>query len=98
MFESYPDLKSAFGPFKHLTQNDSDYEEVLRSHGVRVVSIVELVLSKSPDNEDVIENLHELGRKHLSFNAKVEYIDVSGGPPVFWKVLCDKSPKYIINH
>lgn len=77
MFESYPDLKSAFGPFKHLNHHDASYEEVLRAHGVRVVNIVELVLNLWQNEEEVIQNLHELGRRHLTFSAKVEYVDVS---------------------
>ncbi|ELT94512.1 hypothetical protein CAPTEDRAFT_227018 [Capitella teleta] len=76
MFESYPDLKSAFGPLRHMNKKDAGYEDVLRAHGIRVLSIVEQVLSKRHNMEEVLSILHDLGRKHLTFSAKVEYIDI----------------------
>lgn len=77
MFESYPHMKAAFGPLRHLKHQDANYEDVLMSHGVRVLSVVQLVISNWTQRDKVIASLHDLGRNHLTFNAKVEYIDVS---------------------
>jgi hypothetical protein len=75
MFESYPDLKSAFVPFRQLNNRDADYEKVLKAHGLRVLLIVDEVLTKQRD--EVITLLHDLGRQHLVFNARAEHLDVS---------------------
>ena len=77
MFQSYPDLQSAFGPLRDVSQEDSQYGDVLRAHGTRVLGIVKYLVEHWSDQDAVITHLHKLGQHHVIINAKVEYIDVS---------------------
>ena len=77
MFESYPGVKGAFGTLRSMSSQDKLYADEIRAHGRRVLGTLELVISHSNDPEHVINHLHELGHKHITFNAKVEFMDVS---------------------
>ncbi len=76
LFEQYPDTKGAFSPFKSINSSDARYEKELREHGIRVLHTVQNVLDVFPDEKMIIQNLHELGQKHVMFSAKADYIDV----------------------
>lgn len=78
MFESYPSLKNAFGPFKSLNADDMRYNNVLRAHGQRLLSTIASVIEKRDDPDAMVRHLHELGQKHMTFDAKMAYMDVSG--------------------
>ena len=78
MFSSYPDIKSAFGPFRSVSSEDTHYTEVLQAHGTRVLGTLEYVITQN-GNSEVVNYLHDLGNKHITFNAKVEFMDVSIG-------------------
>ena len=60
-----------------MSSDDIRYHQELRAHGVRVMNTVTQVLDLFPNRERVITHLQELGRKHVMFNAKADYIDVS---------------------
>nr|QQO51930.1 globin gb_IIIB [Platynereis dumerilii] len=78
LFETYPDTKGAFSIFRALSQDDAQFEMELRMHGTRVMTTVREVLERIDDLDGVVEHLHELGRKHVIFNAKADYIDLIG--------------------
>ena len=70
-------MKGAFGPFKTLSTEDERYNQELRAHGQRVLHTVEKLVDLRNDPDRAVRSLHELGRKHVIFNAKEEYLDVS---------------------
>ena len=49
----------------------------IRAHGMRVLKTVGDVLEKHDDIDQIVEYLHDLGTKHITFNAKPDYVDVS---------------------
>ena len=68
-----------------MSADDVRLSQELRAHGLRVLSTVNQVLERQGDTEDAMQYLYELGSKHITFNAKADYIDVStvciGLPP-----------------
>ena len=77
LFRTYPDIKSSFGPFKKLSPEEAKFDKELRAHGIRVLRTVETVLDCRYDVPRTVRVLHNLGRKHVTFSAKPDYIDVS---------------------
>ena len=77
LFEAYPDVKGRFGPLSAMSPEDREYQREISKHGVRVLQVVDRVLSMHDNLERNIQSLHELGSKHIMFNAKAESIDVS---------------------
>jgi len=76
MFESYPSLKQAFGPFKSLNADDLRYSKVLADHGQRLLNTIAAVLETRDDPDAMVKHLHDLGQKHMTFDAKMAYMDV----------------------
>ena len=70
-------MKGAFGPFRTLSPDDIHYSRELRAHGQRVLHTVEKLVDLRGDPDRAVRALHDLGRKHVIFNAKAEYMDVS---------------------
>ena len=77
LFRAYPDIQSAFPHIKVLDPTEAKYREDVMTHGTRVLDTIELMLSKIDDLDSLVAEVHALGRKHVAFNAKVDYIDVS---------------------
>lgn len=73
----HPDVQDLFLPFRGMTQEDLKSSARLREHGLRVMGTVEKCLARLDDPQKLEEMLHELGQKHVMFNTKVDYIDVS---------------------
>ena len=49
----------------------------LRQHGERVMKTVSTLLDRHDDMDFIIDFLHKLGRKHVTYSAKPDYMDVS---------------------
>ena len=77
MFESYPGLRQAFATFKSLKTEDERYLNELRNHGKLLLATIASVLEKQNDPDAMISHLHELGQKHMTFDANMAYMDVS---------------------
>lgn len=82
MFATYPNVKEAFSAFRYLSAEDQRFELVLRAHGERVLMIVDQLLLQDSDCRYDVTLLHELGFKHVTFDAKSDYLDVSKRPAV----------------
>ena len=70
-------MKEAFGPFRSIRPEDAHYKQVLEDHGKRVLGTLQMVIDYRNDPDHVVTELNELGQKHVTFNAKSEYLDVS---------------------
>ena len=77
LFEQYPDTKGAFSVFKSMGPEDKKYEQELRAHGARVMRTVGEVIDRIHDHDAIVTHIHDLGSRHLTFNAKPDFIDVS---------------------
>ena len=60
-----------------MSKEDLQYSNQLRTHALRVMGTVEKCLSRIDDQKKIQEMLQDLGSKHVMYNAKVDYIDVS---------------------
>ena len=77
LFETRPDAKELFVPFKHLSSEDMKHSTHLRAHALRVMGTVEKCLARIEEPEKLDELLHTLGRRHSVYNVKSEFVDVS---------------------
>lgn len=64
-------------PFKGMTKEDLQYSNQLRTHALRVMGTVEKCLARIEEPKKLQEMLSDLGSRHVMYNAKVDYIDVS---------------------
>ena len=64
-------------PFKGMTKEDLQYSNQLKTHALRVMGTVDKCLARIDDTKKIQEMLHDLGSRHVMYNAKVDYIDVS---------------------
>ena len=74
---SYPMMKSEFSAIKTLDSQDERYQQHIREHGGRVLNLLGNIVENVEQPDLVIRHLHELGTKHLTYDAKADYIDVS---------------------
>lgn len=85
LFETHPDVQDVFMPFKGMAKEDMQHSSQLRAHALRVMDIVEKCLAEIDDSNKVEAMLHELGSRHVMYNAKVDYIDLIG-PQFIWAI------------
>ena len=77
LFEKYPDMQQIFIPFRGLTAEELRNCDKLRQHGLRVMGTVDKCVARIDKLEKLEKLLHELGNKHVVFNIKTDYLDVS---------------------
>ncbi|XP_076464350.1 uncharacterized protein LOC143296358 [Babylonia areolata] len=78
LFETHPDVQDVFLPFKGQSLDELKQSAQLKSHVLRVMGTVEKCLARI-DEPDKLQNLlHELGAKHVLYNARIDYIDLIG--------------------
>ncbi|KAK6182322.1 hypothetical protein SNE40_010033 [Patella caerulea] len=85
LFETHPDVQDVFMPFKGKSKEDLKQNTQLRSHALRVMGTVEKCLARINEPKKLEEMLHELGARHVMYNAKVDYIDLIG-PQFIWAI------------
>ena len=77
LFETHPDIQDVFTPFRGMTKEEMKHSSSLRAHALRVMSAVEKLLARINDMDKVEQLLYEMGQRHMMYDAKVDYIDVS---------------------
>ncbi|ESO86864.1 hypothetical protein LOTGIDRAFT_73010, partial [Lottia gigantea] len=85
LFETHPDVQDVFMPFKGKSKEDLKQSTQLRSHALRVMGTVEKCLARINEPQKMDEMLHQLGSRHVMYNAKVDYIDLIG-PQFIWAI------------
>ncbi|GFQ84968.1 GLOBIN domain-containing protein [Trichonephila clavata] len=64
-------------PFKGLSKEELRHSKELRAHGLRVMGFVQKVVARLDEPEKSEQLLKELGRNHVMYGAKIDYVDVS---------------------
>lgn len=64
-------------PFKGLSKEELRHSKELRAHGLRVMGFVQKVVARLDEPEKSENLLKELGRNHVMYGAKIDYVDVS---------------------
>ena len=77
LFETHPEVQSVFMPFKSQNCESLMDNVQLKSHALRVMGTVDKCINRFHDPAKVRDMLHELGARHVMYNAKVDYMDVS---------------------
>ncbi|CAL1281719.1 unnamed protein product [Larinioides sclopetarius] len=78
LFETHPDVQDVFMPFKGLSQEELRHSKELRAHGLRVMGFVQKVVARLDEPEKSEQLLKELGRNHVMYGAKIDYVDLIG--------------------
>ncbi|CAM9827782.1 neuroglobin-like [Lampetra fluviatilis] len=79
LFETHPECKDSFFQFRDIEDVQRlRLSKQLRSHGLRVMSLIEKTVARL-DQDAVLEQLiFELGRKHYKYNAPPKYYEFVG--------------------
>ena len=77
LFEKFPDVQDLFVPFRGLNSEELRQNVGLREHGLRVMGTIEKCITRIDKPEKLISMLEVLGEKHIVFDTKIEYFDVS---------------------
>ncbi|XP_046381363.1 non-symbiotic hemoglobin 1-like [Haliotis rufescens] len=85
LFETHPDVQEVFMPFKGKSKEDLSHSAQLKAHALRVMGTVEKCLARINEPKKMEELLHDLGAKHVMYNARVDYIDLIG-PQFLWAI------------
>ncbi|RWS29796.1 neuroglobin-like protein [Leptotrombidium deliense] len=78
LFETHPEVQEVFMPFREIDKNDLKFSKELRAHALRVMGIVQKVVARIQDSEKCEQLLRDLGKKHIVYGAKVDYVDLVG--------------------
>ncbi|XP_077990357.1 neuroglobin-like [Glandiceps talaboti] len=81
LFDQHPETKKYFGlPGMPITEQDKQNMIRVREHGLRFMNVVRDLLTHIAEKNrpKVEQTLRELGRRHLSYEADVNLIDVFG--------------------
>lgn len=76
LFQSHPEVQDAFLPFQQLAKEDMQHSDILRSHALRVMGTVDKCLTRIRTLKKLQHLMHELGERHIKYNAQFEFIDV----------------------
>ncbi|PVD26432.1 hypothetical protein C0Q70_14109 [Pomacea canaliculata] len=89
---THPEVQSVFLPFRGKSHEDLQDSPQLKSHALRVMGTVETCMNHIHQLQELHQTLHDLGARHVMYNAKVDYIDVGGerchliGPQFIWAI------------
>lgn len=78
LFETHPDVQEVFMPFSGLQIDDLKHSKQLRAHALRVMAFVQKAVARLHEPEKLDALIRELGKKHFSYGAKQNYIDLIG--------------------
>ncbi|KAI8787758.1 neuroglobin, partial [Biomphalaria glabrata] len=70
-----PDVKGTFMDFRDKTAEELRASTALRSHVLRVMGAVEKVVARMDSEDKVVTLLHDLGQRHVVYNARPEFLD-----------------------
>lgn len=77
LFEKFPDVQDLFVPFRGLNSEELRQNVGLREHGLRVMGTIEKCVTRIDQPDKLTSMLEILGEKHVVFDTKIEYFDVS---------------------
>ncbi|CAG5127650.1 unnamed protein product [Candidula unifasciata] len=77
LFEE-PEIKGTFLSFRDKTVEELKASTALRSHVLRVMGAVEKVVARLDNEEKMVALLHDLGQRHVVYNARPEFLDLVG--------------------
>lgn len=83
LFETHPDVQSVFLPFNGLTKEDLRRSKQLHAHALKVMNFIQKVIGRINEPEKLYHLLYQLGRNHVHYGAKQQYIDFVGPQFVF---------------
>ncbi|XP_048752325.2 neuroglobin-like isoform X2 [Ostrea edulis] len=78
LFQTHPEVQDAFLPFQQLAKEDMEHSSILRSHALRVMGTVDKCLTRIRTPEKLQNLMHELGERHMNYNARYDFIDLVG--------------------
>ena len=70
-------MQDLFVPFRGLNSEELRQNVGLREHGLRVMGTIEKCITRIDKPEKLTSMLEVLGEKHIVFDTKIEYFDVS---------------------
>ncbi|XP_012939902.1 neuroglobin [Aplysia californica] len=73
-----PEIRGTFMTFRDKTVEELKASTALRSHVLRVMGAVEKVVARLDNKEKMVALLHDLGQRHMSYNARPEFLDLVG--------------------
>uniref|UniRef100_A0A0B6Z8Y6 Globin n=1 Tax=Arion vulgaris TaxID=1028688 RepID=A0A0B6Z8Y6_9EUPU len=73
-----PEVRSSFMSFRDKTVEELKASTALRSHVLRVMGAVEKVIARLDNEEKIVNLLHDLGQRHMVYNARPEFLDLVG--------------------
>ncbi|XP_059166647.1 neuroglobin-like [Physella acuta] len=85
LFETHPEVQNVFMPFRGQSKESLKDSAQLKSHALRVMGTVDKCITRFQDPVKVKDMLHELGARHVMYNAKVDYMDLIG-PQFIWAI------------
>ncbi|KAH9523172.1 hypothetical protein Btru_066009 [Bulinus truncatus] len=85
LFETHPEVQNVFMPFRGQSKEILRESAQLKSHALRVMGTVDKCISRFQEPDKVKDLLHELGARHVMYNAKVDYMDLIG-PQFIWAI------------
>lgn len=94
LFEKFPDVQDLFVPFRGLNSEELRQNVGLREHGMRVMGTIEKCITRIEQPDKLTSMLESLGEKHVVFDTKIEYFDVS----LFMNVNLLTSSKFLFKH
>ncbi|CAL1533850.1 unnamed protein product [Lymnaea stagnalis] len=71
-------IRGTFMSFRDKTPEELKASTALRSHVLRVMGAVEKVVARLDQHEKLITLLHDLGQRHMAYNARPEFLDLVG--------------------
>ncbi|XP_002739222.1 uncharacterized protein LOC100375093 [Saccoglossus kowalevskii] len=78
LFETHPECKEVFMPFKELQGDDLRWSSALKAHGLRVMAVIERVLARIDSDEKIEEHLKALAKKHVEYGANSDLVRLFG--------------------
>ena len=70
-------MQQLFVHFRGLSAEELRNNKTLRDHGLRVLNTLDKCISRVDELDRLEKLLFELGQKHVMYNIKVEYLNVS---------------------
>ncbi|XP_002739227.2 globin D, coelomic-like [Saccoglossus kowalevskii] len=86
LFEHNPEIKEFFvgADSRDMKTEELRYNEKLQEHGIRVMGLVEKIISSMGfEDEKIDQMVVDLGKRHLGYDVHIPFIDLFGRQFVF---------------